>query len=182
MRRYQAADGQLFAVLLSAYFFVTVLPVMLVAVMLLTVGVTALIVGVVVVCVGIAFAAVYAGTARELSARSRQDLRSDMTSLERAGTQDPLVMMARETGGLALINDELDPDSLPDPAESVADRAAVYLVESEDVTTYVSANDDATITALADAHPRRRHSRRRISSTSRASARTPRRRWPRRGR
>lgn len=30
--------------------------------------------------------------------------RSDMTSLERAGTQDPLVMMARETGGLALIN------------------------------------------------------------------------------
>jgi VWFA-related protein len=30
--------------------------------------------------------------------------RSDMTGLERAGTQDPLVMMARETGGLALIN------------------------------------------------------------------------------
>ena len=30
--------------------------------------------------------------------------RSDMTSLERAGTQDPLVMMARETGGLALLN------------------------------------------------------------------------------
>jgi hypothetical protein len=30
--------------------------------------------------------------------------RSDMTSLERAGTQEPLVMMARETGGLALIN------------------------------------------------------------------------------
>ena len=30
--------------------------------------------------------------------------RSDMTSLERAGTQDPLVMMARETGGLAFIN------------------------------------------------------------------------------
>jgi membrane protein len=30
-RRYQAADGQLYAVLLSAYFFVTVLPVMLVA-------------------------------------------------------------------------------------------------------------------------------------------------------
>ena len=31
VRRYQAADGQLFAVLVSAYFFVTVLPVMLVA-------------------------------------------------------------------------------------------------------------------------------------------------------
>ena len=31
VRRYQAADGQLYAVLLSAYFFVTVLPVMLVA-------------------------------------------------------------------------------------------------------------------------------------------------------
>ena len=30
-RRYQAADGQLFALLISAYFFVTVLPVMLVA-------------------------------------------------------------------------------------------------------------------------------------------------------
>jgi VWFA-related protein len=30
--------------------------------------------------------------------------RSDLTGLERAGTQDPLVMMARETGGLALIN------------------------------------------------------------------------------
>ena len=30
--------------------------------------------------------------------------RSDMTGLERAGHQDPLVMMARETGGLALIN------------------------------------------------------------------------------
>ncbi len=30
--------------------------------------------------------------------------RSDMTGLERAGTQDPLVMMARETGGLALLN------------------------------------------------------------------------------
>ena len=30
--------------------------------------------------------------------------RSDMTGLERAGTQDPLVMLARETGGLALIN------------------------------------------------------------------------------
>jgi membrane protein len=31
VRRYQAADGQLYAVLISAYFFVTVLPVMLVA-------------------------------------------------------------------------------------------------------------------------------------------------------
>jgi membrane protein len=31
VRRYQAADGQLFALLISAYFFVTVLPVMLVA-------------------------------------------------------------------------------------------------------------------------------------------------------
>ena len=31
VRRYQAADGQLYAVLLSAYFFLTVLPVMLVA-------------------------------------------------------------------------------------------------------------------------------------------------------
>ena len=31
MRRYQAADGQLYAVLVSAYFFLTMLPVMLVA-------------------------------------------------------------------------------------------------------------------------------------------------------
>src|SRR5436190_7685414 len=31
VRRYQAADGQLYAVLLSAYFFLTVIPVMLVA-------------------------------------------------------------------------------------------------------------------------------------------------------
>ncbi len=31
VRRYQAADGQLYAVLLSAYFFVTMLPVLLVA-------------------------------------------------------------------------------------------------------------------------------------------------------
>jgi len=46
--------------------------------------VTLLIVGVVVVCIGIAFAAVYAGTARELSARSRQDVRSDMDVLARA--------------------------------------------------------------------------------------------------
>jgi two-component system, OmpR family, sensor kinase len=44
--------------------------------------VTVLIVGVVVICVGIAFVAVYAGTARELSTRSRQDLRADMVSLE----------------------------------------------------------------------------------------------------
>jgi two-component system OmpR family sensor kinase len=44
--------------------------------------VTVLIVGVVVVCVGIAFAAVYAGTARELSTRSHQDLRSDMVGLQ----------------------------------------------------------------------------------------------------
>src|SRR5258708_843792 len=44
--------------------------------------VTVLIVGVVVVCVGIAFVAVYAGTARELSTRSHQDLRADMVALE----------------------------------------------------------------------------------------------------
>jgi signal transduction histidine kinase len=46
--------------------------------------VTLLIVGVVVVCIGIAFVAVYAGTSRELSARTRQDLRSDMALIERA--------------------------------------------------------------------------------------------------
>ena len=47
--------------------------------------VTLLIVAVVVVCVGIAFAAVYAGTASELSKRSRQDLRADMAALEQVG-------------------------------------------------------------------------------------------------
>jgi two-component system OmpR family sensor kinase len=60
--------------------------------------VTVLIVGVVVVCVGIAFAAVYAGTARELSARSRQDLRSDMVALEQvvtAGSPAPAAVTAR---------------------------------------------------------------------------------------
>jgi heavy metal sensor kinase len=60
--------------------------------------VTLLIVGVVVVCVGIAFAAVYAGTARELSARSRQDLRSDMAEIERAighGPANPRAVAAR---------------------------------------------------------------------------------------
>ena len=48
--------------------------------------VTLLIVAVVVVCVGIAFAAVYAGTASELSKRSRQDLRADMVALEQVVT------------------------------------------------------------------------------------------------
>ena len=60
--------------------------------------VTVLIVGVVVVCVGIAFAAVYAGTARELSARSRQDLRSDMAALEQVvtgGSLRPAAVTAR---------------------------------------------------------------------------------------
>ena len=48
--------------------------------------VTLLIVAVVVVCVGIAFAAVYAGTASELSKRSHQDLRADMAALEQVVT------------------------------------------------------------------------------------------------
>jgi signal transduction histidine kinase len=60
--------------------------------------VTVLIVGVVVVCVGIAFAAVYAGTTRELSARTRADLRSDMAVLERVivrGATQPRAVTAR---------------------------------------------------------------------------------------
>jgi two-component system OmpR family sensor kinase len=60
--------------------------------------VTLLIVGVVVVCVGIAFFAVYAGTARELAARSRQDLRSDMASLEQVvigGSLAPAAVSSR---------------------------------------------------------------------------------------
>jgi len=44
--------------------------------------VTLLIVAVVVVCVGIAFAAVYAGTASELSKRSHQDLRAEVRSVD----------------------------------------------------------------------------------------------------
>jgi two-component system, OmpR family, sensor kinase len=60
--------------------------------------VTVLIVGVVVVCVGIAFAAVYAGTARELAVRSRQDLRSDMAALDQVvsgGSLRPAAVTAR---------------------------------------------------------------------------------------
>ena len=66
--------------------------------------VTLLIVGVVVVCVGIAFAAVYAGTARELSARSRHDVRSDMDVLAQAvsrGSPEPEAVAARARAYLA---------------------------------------------------------------------------------
>jgi two-component system, OmpR family, sensor kinase len=66
--------------------------------------VTLLIVGVVVVCVGIAFAAVYAGTARELSARSRHDVRSDMDVLAQAvsrGSPEPAAVAARARAYLA---------------------------------------------------------------------------------
>jgi signal transduction histidine kinase len=66
--------------------------------------VTLLIVAVVVVCVGIAFAAVYAGTASELSKRSRQDLRADMVALEQvvsAGSSRPSAVAARAGAYLA---------------------------------------------------------------------------------
>ena len=66
--------------------------------------VTLLIVAVVVVCVGIAFAAVYAGTARELSKRSHQDLRADMAALEQvvtAGSSRPSAVTARARAYLA---------------------------------------------------------------------------------
>ncbi|MGZ8633552.1 MAG: ATP-binding protein [Solirubrobacteraceae bacterium] len=109
--------------------------------------VTVLIVGVVVVCVGIAFAAVYAGTARELSARSRQDLRSDMTSLEQVvlgGSLAPAAVSARArsylshqpfrptnhvlfvvpVGGRAVSNEpELLALTPPDEGESARERA-----------------------------------------------------------
>jgi len=66
--------------------------------------VTLLIVGVVVVCIGIAFAAVYAGTARELSVRSRQDVRSDMDVLAQSvsrGSPTPRADAARARDYLA---------------------------------------------------------------------------------
>jgi two-component system, OmpR family, sensor kinase len=66
--------------------------------------VTMLIVAVVVVCVGIAFVAVYAGTASELSNRSRQDLRSDMAALEQVvttGSSRPSAITARARAYLA---------------------------------------------------------------------------------
>jgi two-component system, OmpR family, sensor kinase len=66
--------------------------------------VTLLIVAVVVVCVGIAFAAVYAGTASELSKRSRQDLRADMVALEQVvttGSSRPSAVTARARAYLA---------------------------------------------------------------------------------
>ncbi|HEX6620325.1 MAG TPA: hypothetical protein VF024_11730, partial [Solirubrobacteraceae bacterium] len=66
--------------------------------------VTLLIVAVVVVCVGIAFVAVYAGTARELSKRSHQDLRADMAALEQVvttGSSRPSAVAARARAYLA---------------------------------------------------------------------------------
>jgi two-component system OmpR family sensor kinase len=66
--------------------------------------VTLLIVAVVVVCVGIAFVAVYAGTASELSKRSRQDLRADMVALEqvvKGGSARPSALAARARAYLA---------------------------------------------------------------------------------
>ncbi|HEY0363585.1 MAG TPA: HAMP domain-containing sensor histidine kinase [Solirubrobacteraceae bacterium] len=66
--------------------------------------VTLLIVAVVVVCVGIAFVAVYAGTASELSKRSRQDLRADMVALEQVvttGSSRPSAVAARARAYLA---------------------------------------------------------------------------------
>ena len=66
--------------------------------------VTLLIVGVVVVCIGIAFAAVYAGTARELSVRSREDVRSDMDVLAQSvsrGSPGPRAVEARARNYLA---------------------------------------------------------------------------------
>jgi two-component system, OmpR family, sensor kinase len=66
--------------------------------------ITLLIVGVVVVCIGIAFAAVYAGTARELSARSRQDVRADMDVLAGSvarGSPSPRAVAARARGYIA---------------------------------------------------------------------------------
>jgi hypothetical protein len=66
--------------------------------------VTLLIVAVVVVSVGIAFVAVYAGTASELSKRSRQDLRADMVALEQVvttGSSRPAAVAARARAYLA---------------------------------------------------------------------------------
>jgi two-component system, OmpR family, sensor kinase len=66
--------------------------------------VTLLIVAVVVVCVGIAFAAVYAGTASELSKRSHEDLRADMVALEQVittGSSRPSAVAARARAYLA---------------------------------------------------------------------------------
>ena len=58
----------------------------------------------VVVCVGIAFAAVYAGTASELSKRSHQDLRADMAALEQVvttGSSRPSAVAERARSYLA---------------------------------------------------------------------------------
>jgi two-component system, OmpR family, sensor kinase len=66
--------------------------------------VTLLIVAVVVVCVGIAFAAVYAGTASELSKRSHEDLRADMVALDHVvttGSSAPAAVTARARAYLA---------------------------------------------------------------------------------
>jgi two-component system, OmpR family, sensor kinase len=66
--------------------------------------ITLLIVAVVVVGVGIAFAAVYAGTANDLSNRSRQDLRADMEALDQVvttGSTEPAAIAARARAFLA---------------------------------------------------------------------------------
>ena len=66
--------------------------------------ITLLIVAVVVVGVGIAFAAVYAGTAHDLSNRSRQDLRADMEALDQvvtSGSAAPAAITARARAFLA---------------------------------------------------------------------------------
>ena len=109
--------------------------------------VTLLIVAVVVVCLGIAFTAVYAGTASELSKRSRQDLRADMVALEHAvtaGSTRPPAVAARArayldnqpfrptshvlfaapvAGGAVSNQPELLGLSPPDENESLADQA-----------------------------------------------------------
>jgi signal transduction histidine kinase len=108
--------------------------------------VTLLIVAVVVVCVGIAFVAVYAGTASELSKRSRQDLRADMVALEQvvatgSSRSSPLAARARAylahqpfrptshvlfvepVGGRPVSNEpELLALSPPDESESIAQQ------------------------------------------------------------
>jgi len=66
--------------------------------------ITLLVVAVVVVGVGIAFAAVYEGTASDLSSRSREDLRADMAALEHvvaSGSPEPAAVASRARTFLA---------------------------------------------------------------------------------
>jgi signal transduction histidine kinase len=109
--------------------------------------ITALVAAVVAACVTFAFAAVYTGTAAELDHRSRQDLRSDMASLEQVVSTGPTgaaaiaarsrgylrqqpfrptsrVLFVQPVGGRTLTNEpELLGFATPDEDETASEQA-----------------------------------------------------------